>query len=1028
MGSFFARPGPSIAGPVFGQPAVGADYWRSGRVNSNNGNIGIALFRLDEVVPSGAYITGVRYVGASVNHGDGKVFLIRTESTDLSVIKEVNNLTPDYGDQIIFTIRAVNNGTLGASGVQVTDLLPSGFTLVGLSTSRGSYNATTGIWNIGALANGEIETLVLTVRVNPTGNYTNTAEITAPADDPNLENNISSVTVRPNNIIVANDLLLSSSANNPNAGNALENDLLNNAPVAIEDVNIISVNASDPLVTIDSGTGEISVGSVPSGIYTITYTICEIGTLTENSNCSTATVTVDIQNQIIANNDLLFGSANMLSIGNIFEDNGSGPDLFNGEVVSIDLVSIVSVLPSNPLVTIAVESGNISIGDVPVGTYEIEYTICEIGTNPEGSNCSTAIATVSVQNLIVANDDVINSTANTPNAGNVLEDNGNGPDTFNGEAAALTEVEITSVVPSNAAVTIDPATGNISVGNVSSGQYTIEYTLCELGTDPAGNNCSTATVTVEIQNIVTANDDVINITANTPNAGNVLEDNGNGPDTFNGEAAALTEVEITSVVPSNVAVTIDPATGNISVGNVSSGQYTIEYTLCELGSNSANCDLANVIVNVENEIILIEANDDEVFGVPGISGANNVINVLSNDRLNGASITIEDILLFVDGNQVLASIAFSDSENNPQANVTLTPEGIVNVAANTNAGTYFLVYSICSANDPGICDQATVTIIVTVSSIVANDDNYGPFNGISGATFGNVLENDSLNGSVVDPSQVILTWLSGNPELTLNEDASITLAPDTPSGEYILIYNICEVSDPENCDFAFVTVVAVGEVDLSVEKTSNGVEIWDKDEFDYFIRVSNLSVADATNVIVQDILPDGVIFQSQEVTTSNPSIQVSFQQEGNRLEWRIPTLSANSEINIILRVLAENVLGTRPQTITNNVTVISDEPEANLENNSASDINSINPFFIPNVITPNGNGMNDAFEVVGIDKFVKNDIVIFNRFGDHVYQTENYQNDWNAEGLVAGTYFYIFKGEDRQGQLQEFKGWIQVIK
>ncbi|WP_165389851.1 gliding motility-associated C-terminal domain-containing protein [Cecembia calidifontis] len=1334
LSRFFARPGPSIVGPVFGQPAVGADYWRSGRVNANNGNIGIALFRLNEVAPLGSYITGIRYIGANVNHGDGKVFLIRSESADLSVVKTVNNLTPDYGDEIDFSIKAINNGLLNANGIQVTDLLPSGFNFISASTSRGTYNNTTGIWNIGSLNYGDVETLVIRARVNTTGDYTNLAQISSGPNDPNLENNISKVKVRPRNIVVANNLTVSTVANNPDAGNALDNDLFNGNPILPREVNIRSVSPSNPLVTIDVDNGTITVGNVPSGLYTIIYTICEAETDPENTNCSTATVTVLVSNELVASDDSLISSANNNNIGNIFEDNGNGPDVLNGETVTILNVSIRNVIASNPLVTVDVATGNIMVGDVPVGTYQIEYTICETGTdpaesncstatvtvevrnlivanddlvttsannpnagnvledngngadtfngteltagqvsisvvstsnplvtldtatgnisvgnvvsgsytidyticetgtNPAGSNCSTATVTVEVRNLIVANDDLVTTSANNPNAGNVLEDNGNGADTFNGTELTAGQVSVSVVSTSNPLVTLDTATGNISVGNVVSGSYTIDYTICETGTNPAGSNCSTATVTVEVRNLIVANDDLLTTAANNPNAGNVLEDNGNGADTFNGKELTASQVSVLVVSTSNPLVTLDTATGNISVGNVGSGSYTIDYTICEtgtnpagsncstatvtvevhnlivanddlvttaannpnagnvlkgngngadtfngteltdgqvsvsvvstsnplvtldtatgnisvgnvvsgsytidyticetgtdpaesncstatvtvevrnlivanddlvttaannpnagnvledngngadtfngkgltagqvsisvvstshplvtldtatgnivvgevgggtfevaysiceIGSNPVNCKSAVVTVIVEIEDIKIEANDDIVQDVRGKSGAVNIINILDNDLLNGEAINLSDVIISVSGNQVLNPIPFTNSNSLPESNVVLNPDGSVNVAADTEPDTYVLDYSICSSSDPSICDTATIRVIVQVSSIIANDDNYGPLNGILGATFGNVIENDSINGIPVNLSDVILSWLSGSPELTLNEDGSITLASNTPSGEYILLYNLCEARDPNNCVTAIVKVVVIGEVDLSIEKTSNGIEVWGSEVFEYLITVSNIGLADATNVTIEDLLPEGIDFESQEVKSSISSLEINFEQQGNKLIWTLPVLPVNVNVDIRLNVLAQNIEGTKPFVVINNATVKGEELETNLNNNSATDINAINPFFIPNVFTPNGNGVNDTFEIVGINKFVKNDLVIFNRFGDEIFHAENYRNNWDASGLVAGTYFYVLRGVDRFGVNQEFKGWIQVVK
>jgi gliding motility-associated-like protein len=88
----------------------------------------------------------------------------------------------------------------------------------------------------------------------------------------------------------------------------------------------------------------------------------------------------------------------------------------------------------------------------------------------------------------------------------------------------------------------------------------------------------------------------------------------------------------------------------------------------------------------------------------------------------------------------------------------------------------------------------------------------------------------------------------------------------------------------------------------------------------------------------------------------------------------------------------------------------------------------IGPLFIPNVITPNGDKKNDVFVINGLNKFSSNELIIFNRNGDHVFQKKDYQNDWRGEGLVPGTYFYILSALDINGISKEFKGWIQLIR
>lgn len=63
----------------------------------------------------------------------------------------------------------------------------------------------------------------------------------------------------------------------------------------------------------------------------------------------------------------------------------------------------------------------------------------------------------------------------------------------------------------------------------------------------------------------------------------------------------------------------------------------------------------------------------------------------------------------------------------------------------------------------------------------------------------------------------------------------------------------------------------------------------------------------------------------------------------------------------------------------------------------------------PNVITPNGDGMNDVFEIINSDKYPNALLQVFNRWGKLVYENQNYDNKWDGGNLADGTYFYIFK-------------------
>ncbi len=85
---------------------------------------------------------------------------------------------------------------------------------------------------------------------------------------------------------------------------------------------------------------------------------------------------------------------------------------------------------------------------------------------------------------------------------------------------------------------------------------------------------------------------------------------------------------------------------------------------------------------------------------------------------------------------------------------------------------------------------------------------------------------------------------------------------------------------------------------------------------------------------------------------------------------------------------------------------------------------------IPTVITPNGDGMNDTWEISCIKDSPENEVVILNRWGDEVYRAAPYNNDWegtyNNEELPDGTYFYIFK--TTANDPNPFKGTVNIYR
>ena len=69
---------------------------------------------------------------------------------------------------------------------------------------------------------------------------------------------------------------------------------------------------------------------------------------------------------------------------------------------------------------------------------------------------------------------------------------------------------------------------------------------------------------------------------------------------------------------------------------------------------------------------------------------------------------------------------------------------------------------------------------------------------------------------------------------------------------------------------------------------------------------------------------------------------------------------------------------------------------------------------VPNAITPNDDGKNDVLVIDNIEKFPQGELMIFNRWGDILYRSKPYKNDWNGtnqkgDPLPEGTYYYILR-------------------
>ena len=87
------------------------------------------------------------------------------------------------------------------------------------------------------------------------------------------------------------------------------------------------------------------------------------------------------------------------------------------------------------------------------------------------------------------------------------------------------------------------------------------------------------------------------------------------------------------------------------------------------------------------------------------------------------------------------------------------------------------------------------------------------------------------------------------------------------------------------------------------------------------------------------------------------------------------------------------------------------------------------PITFFNSFTPDGDGINDRWEIKNIDLFPDNDLTILNRWGSEILKIKGYNNGnaWDGLGLNNGTYFYILK-VNVNGEAKVYKGFITLLR
>ena len=825
--------------------------------------------------------------------------------TDLSVVKSVSNATPNVGSNVTFTLTVTNNGPSNATGVSVTDLLPSGYTYVS-DNAGGAYNSGTGLWTIGALANGASTSLGIVATVNASGTYANTATVTGTQTDPTPANNTSTSTPTPSSVA---DLAITKSVDNslPIVGDTITFTLnvINNGP---SDATSVIVN--DPMPAgynyvsdtscgaYNAGTGVWTIGNLANGATAtldITVTIGVGGPYLNTATISGAQTdpspannTASVAPGPLPRADLFItktvsnATPNVgsnvtftLTVGNNGLSTGTGVSVSDLLPTGYTYVSDTSGGAYNPgtgvwtignLAATAFATIDITATVNPTGNYTNSSTVTGNEADPNFANNTSAVTPVPVAQADLA---MAKSVSNgTPNVGSnvtfTLDVTNNGP-------SAATGVSVSDLLPAGYSYvshsgpgSYNSGTGAWSIGGLASGgtatlsvvatvnatgPYLNTATVSATQSDPVpGNNTSSVTTVPVAQADVAI---VKSVSSATPNVGSnvtfTLTATNNGP-------SAATGTSVNDLLPAGYTYVSDTSGGAYNAG-------TGVWTIGNLANGASSAISITATVNAAG---------------PYANTATITSTVADPTPGNNTS-TVTPVPVPV------ADLVMVKTVDNPSPNVGDTITFTLSV---TNAG-------------PSAATGVTVNDTWPAGLTYVSDTSGGAYNSGTGIwTVGNLA-----NGASASFTITATVGLTGPYDNTATATGNET--------------------DPNPGDNSATAIVSTAPAaDLSVFKAIDNPTPAVGSTVTFSIFVNNLGPLPATGVTMTDLLPAGYTYVSDSSGGAyNPATGVWFI--GNQVP------GATYNIDIVATVNA-----TGPYA--NTVSVLGNEFDPNPANNDAS--------------------------------------------------------------------------------------------
>ncbi|MEO9891416.1 gliding motility-associated C-terminal domain-containing protein [Aurantibacter sp.] len=742
------------------------------------------------------------------------------------------------------------------------------------------------------------------------------------------------------------------------------------------------------------------------------------------TGCAIETVSVEtyVENGVTGTNDF---SRIILPAGIIYVDGslistGTQPVTFVSKDTVGDHEEITIALPSgvDSSDTLAYNIGVQGTGEICEGNYVIDLStfVTVSGLSCSGVSCgitevntgtASTTAAVTKGNLTassyIATAEYAQSGSNTNYAITVgLENNGTEDlasgisyEVFCADGAgiktgpSLYSGSLTQGIPTSASIEESISFTSTTFCGVNSNMV-VEFI-------PSNTNCFCNPLSIVISSEPASNladlsidKRLANGSSNTPNVGDNI--------TFEIEItsdAAATNVSLEDIIP--IGLTIDNA--SISHGGILTG-------------NTINWDIASI----DNTSIVLSYSAS-VNAPTGAAGEYiNVAQVTASDQLDPDSTPNND-----DGDQS------EDDEDTVSDIVVLDTSADISIDKRLASG---------SSNTPSAGDQITfeieVAVINTATNITIEDIiPQGYTVDLSSISNGGVLTANTIDWFIASLDNTTLTL-------------SYTVTVNIPTGTIDEYKNIAQVTasdqvDPDSTpnnddgdqsedDEDSVSNVTVEIVDIGISKSVYPSSAAIGDTVVFTITAENLGDSEVTNVQIVDELPNGYAFISATSDMGTYDTDTSL--------WIINSLPIQQ--TAVLNIEATVQDGSEYTNVAELISMDQlDQFDGNDRDEATIQLVDNDCLKIYNEFSPNGDQSNQYFHIDCIENYPNNHLEVFNRWGNKVFETMGYSNDWDGtsqgrstvnrdEKLPVGTYYYILDLGDNK--TQPTSGWLYITR